>query len=101
MIKLENNQVWVSNSHPHENFKIYNIITQEWDHHDSETFYCWERINIDDFNSYIAAKKNMTLKEFMDSNKTTYPYAWCGESKRGAIVSKIKKYNMILKENAQ
>ena len=93
---LAKGQVWISEVNPHENFKIYDIIEQEWDNHPKEVFYCWERTNINEFNEFIATKKKMTVDEFLNSNKTTFPYAWCGESKKNSLVAKIKKNNMRL-----
>jgi hypothetical protein len=97
-INLEVNQTWRSESNPHESFKIYDVITQEWDHHNTETFYCWERTNLEEFNKHVAKRKNMTLDEFLNSTKSTHPFAWCGESQRSVLVNKIKKCNMSLDE---
>jgi hypothetical protein len=96
MIKLENNQIWRSETCPHEEFKIYDVIIQEWDHHPTEIFYCWERVNLEEFNKYVAERKNMTIEEFCQSNKSTHPFAWAGESQRNVLVNKIKKCNMYL-----
>lgn len=93
-MNLEKNQEWISNTHPHENFKIYDLIIQEWDHHPTQTFYCWERTDLDAFNEFVAKKKGMTADEFDKSNKSTYPYAWTGESQKGYLMNKIKKFNM-------
>jgi hypothetical protein len=95
-IKLEIGQKWISKTHPHEDFKIYDIIIQEWDNHPTEIFYCWERINFDAFIQFVADKKGMTVDEFQKSNKNTYPYAWAGESKKSYLKDKIKKINMQL-----
>ncbi|PKR82890.1 hypothetical protein [Heyndrickxia camelliae] len=98
MIKLEKGQIWRSKLHPHEDFKIYDVIVQEWDHHLTETFYCWERLNHEAFVKMVADRKRMTLDEFIKSTKTTHPFAWCGESQRNVLMNKIKKCEMELSE---
>ncbi|MDT0160425.1 hypothetical protein [Bacillus sp. AG4(2022)] len=95
-MELKVGQTWVSGSHPHNDFKIYDIIVQEWDHHPTETLYCWKRVNLDSFNEFVAAKKGMSAEEFRNTNKNTYPYAWCGESKKGSLLKKIREGSMRL-----
>lgn len=95
-MELEVGQIWISEDSPHENFEIYDVIEQEWDNHPKEVFYCWKRTNIKEFNEFVAIKKGMSLEDFEKSTKTTFPYAWCGESKKSSISAKIKKNNMRL-----
>jgi hypothetical protein len=96
IIKLEIGQTWTSKTHPHENFKIYDIIIQEWDNAPTDTYYCWERLNNKEFLQFVADQKCMKLEEFLESNKNTFPYSWAGESKKSYLAYKIKKFNMEL-----
>jgi hypothetical protein len=95
-INLEVGQKWISDTHPHEDFEIYDVIVQEWDNHPTEVFYCWKRINEEAFKKYVEFKKGMTIEELYAIGKNYYPYAWYGETKRSNIIRKIKKYNMKL-----
>jgi hypothetical protein len=99
MNNLEIGQTWISENDPHESFKIYDIIIQEWDNHPTNVLYCWQRINHTLFIKFVAAKKGITVTEFEESNKNTYPYAFAGESKKSNLVNKIKKFNMELINN--
>ena len=99
-MKLEIGQNWISKEFPHENFKIYDGIidtccdgikdyTLEFNKQpEASKIFFWERTNLDEFNKFLVSKN---IK-----GDNTYPYANCGESKKGSLVSKIKKYNMKL-----
>jgi hypothetical protein len=97
-IKLEVGQKWVSDTHPHEDFEIYDIIYYPDEDDPTEIYYCWKRINEKAFNKYVELKKGMTIEELYAKGKNYYPYAWYGETQRNNIIRKIKKYNMKLAE---
>lgn len=96
-MKIELYQTWLSESHPHESFVIYDGINVETgiDHGTNDfnelpekaKIYCWKRYDKFAFDDFIKSKKG----EDYDS---TYPYAWAGECKKQGIVNKIKKFNM-------
>lgn len=100
-MKIQIGQTWVSEDSPHENFKIYDgIIDTCVDAFEDESLpfdeqpettkiFFWERINTEEFNNFVASKKG-------DDYKSSYPYAWAGESKKQYILNKIKKFNMKL-----
>lgn len=100
-MKLEIGKVWISDINPHENFKIYDgIVDTCVDAFEDETIpfneqpesvkiFFWERVNREAFSKFIEEKKGRY-------SETTYPYAWCGESKKSSLVAKIKKNNMRL-----
>jgi hypothetical protein len=99
-MKLEIGQVWISESNPHESFKIYDGIIDTCadafrdeslpfsEQPETAKIFFWERVDREAFLKFVKEKKG-------DSD-STYPYAWCGESKKGYLMSKIKKYNMKL-----
>lgn len=100
-MKLEIGQTWVSDEYPHENFKIYDGVIDTTcesvkdftlpfeEQPDGSKIFFWERINGVVFMRFVAEKKG-------ENAESTYPYAWCGEVKKGVLQSKIKKYNMKL-----
>jgi hypothetical protein len=106
-MKIEIGQKWISETHPHENLEIYDgekdlieISDMEIDYAfdipfndlpEKAKIYFWQRTNKEAFDKFIVKKKG-------NSYDTTYPYAWAGESKKSAITSKIKKYNMKLNQ---
>ncbi|MEM5009304.1 hypothetical protein WKH57_01155 [Niallia taxi] len=99
--KLEIGQTWISEDHPHESFMIYDgIIDTCVDSFEDESLpfneqpettkiFFWERINRQAFFNFVEGKKGVNYD-------TTYPYSWCGETKKQTIVNKIKKYGMKL-----
>ncbi len=100
-LQLEIGQVWISESSPHENFKIYDGIVDTCvdafedesvpfnDQPESTKIFFWERLDRQSFLKFVEEKKG-------ENSDSTYPYAWCGESKKASLVSKIKKHNMKL-----
>lgn len=100
-MRLEIGQVWVSDSNPHESFKIYDGIVDTCvdafedesipfnEQPESTKIFFWERTDRKAFLRFVEAKKGKKVD-------STYPYAWCGESKKGVMVAKIKKNNMKL-----
>ncbi len=82
-MKIEINQIWISENHPHENFKIYDIIN------DISLIYCWKRIDDQSFENFIASVKGKNYKN-------TFPYSLYGECRINGIKQKIKKYDMKL-----
>ncbi|STO12782.1 Uncharacterised protein [[Flavobacterium] thermophilum] len=97
-INLEVGQKWVSDTHPHEDFEIYEIIHYPDEEYPTEIYYCWKRINEKAFDEFIKQKKGKYPDELIEAGKNTYPYAWCGEAQKSNIINKIKKYNMKLSE---
>ena len=111
-MKLEIGQTWISESHPHESFKIYSGIEDSFVLSDMEIYeplefnelpekakiFFWERVDIEAFNKFVADKKGLSYEDFMESNKNTYPYAWAGESKKPVLTKKIKQDNMKLSQ---
>lgn len=106
-MKLKVGQRWISITNPHEDFEIYDGVEdsivlsdleKEYDLNDFENLpesakvFFWRRINDEAFDDFVKSKKG-------DNYESTYPYTWCGESKKTVLVSKIKKYNMKLKES--
>lgn len=101
-MKLEVNQIWISDTHPHESFKIYagEINTcAEVDVKYGEPFenqpegakiYFWERYDDKAYTEFLLDKLGRTYN--------TYPYAFGGACGKSSLVSKIKKYNMKLLE---
>ncbi len=99
-MKLEIGQKWISEQFPHENFEIYDgcidtCVDAIKDHTlefnlqpETSKIFFWKRTNLDEFYNYLAGKG---IK-----GDNTFPYAWCGESKKSSLVSKIRKYNMRL-----
>lgn len=100
-MKLEIGQVWISESSPHENFKIYDgIVDTCADSFEDESIpfdkqpetakiFFWERLDRKAFLNFVEDKKGKKAD-------STYPYAWCGESKKNSLVAKIKKHQMKL-----
>lgn len=102
-MKLELHQTWLSESHPYESFVIYDGIADSFVLSDMEIYddpefeelpetakiFFWKRYDKWAFHDFIVSKKG-------NDYDTTYPYASCGESKKAALVKKIKKYNMHL-----
>ncbi|WP_079709805.1 hypothetical protein [Paraliobacillus ryukyuensis] len=101
-LELKIGQEWISDDNPHESFKIYDGIidtcvdafkdeTLSFDEQPESTkIFFWERINREAFNDFIDKVKGK-------DSENTYPYAWCGESRKATIVNKIKNNNMILR----
>ena len=100
-MKLEIGQVWVSESNPHESFKIYDgCVDTCVDAFEDESIpfdkqpetvkvFFWERLDREAFFKFVDEKKGK-------NRESTYPYAWCGESKKSSLVAKIKKNDMKL-----
>lgn len=101
---LEIGQIWISESHPYESFKIYDGVGDgnvvDFYVHDflftelpeKAKIYFWKRVDQKAFEEFITEKKG-------ENYDSTYPWAWCGESKKNILVNKIRKYNMVLKED--
>ena len=102
-MKLCIGQKYISKTHPHEDFEIYNGVDDSFVMSDMELYgeyefdelpetakiFFWKRINLEAFDKFVASKKG-------EDYDTTFPYANCGECKKGTLVNKIKKYNMKL-----
>lgn len=102
-MKLTIGQVWISKTHPHESFKIYDgkLVDSEVNFKnkieefnklpESSKIYLWERT---DFKSYL----DYSEKSMGDKLTGTLPYAWASECKRETLMRKIRKFNMQLGE---
>jgi hypothetical protein len=102
-MELEIGQKWESETHPHENFEIYDrsvdsyvlsdmgisVVNTFDELPETAKLFFWQRTNKEEFDQFLISKKG---KEY----DTTYPYAWAGESKKKTIMNKINKYNMKL-----
>lgn len=100
-MKLEIGQIWKSEKHPEQDFKIYDgIVDTCVDAFEDESIpfdkqpetvkiFFWERANIKAFNRFIDEKLGKKAVN-------TYPYAWNGESKKQALIKKIRDYEMEL-----
>lgn len=100
-MELRIGQVWVSEKYPWQDFKIYDGVVDTCvdafqdesipfgEQPETAKIFLWRRINDDAFDNFIRKLKGA-------ETETTHPYAWCGESKKASIVSKIKKYKMKL-----
>lgn len=107
IINITKGQKWTSKTHPQEDFIIYDWISKSGEMGDEEVskakeedrIYFWMRTNEDAFEQSVKEKKGYSVKELIVQGKNTYPYAWCGETGRSALVNKIKKYNMKLMDN--
>jgi hypothetical protein len=100
-MKLKIGQTWISEESPHESFKIYDGIVDTCvdafkdetipfnEQPESAKIFFWERLDRKAFLEFVKSKKS-------ENSESTYPYAWCGESKKNAIVSKIKNHKMRL-----
>lgn len=104
-MKLLIGQEWMSESHPHENFKVtggvIDTCSDQYDHDkhfelpfvlnlESTKIFFWERTDAESFNAFLYEK--------IGDKDSTYPYAWNGECKKPALVRRIKKYNMKLNQ---
>lgn len=99
-MKLKIGQTWLSDSHPHESFKIYDgIVDTCVDAFEDESIpfdeqpetvkvFFWERVDFDSFISFVEKKTG--------NIESTYPYAWSSECKKSSLIRKIRKYNMYL-----
>ena len=101
-LELKIGQHWVSESHPRENFVIYDgtyDIYSEVDFDnlpENNKIYFWKRTNEPAFNEFIKEEKGKHIDELIKEGRNTFPYAWAGECKKYSLVNKIKKYNMKL-----
>lgn len=98
-MNIQIGQTWISETHPHESFKIYDGVvdtcvdafsdeTIEFDKQpESCKIFFWERCEKAMFEKFLDEKLGI-------GRDSSYPYAWCGESKKSSIVKKIRKYNM-------
>ena len=105
-MKLKIGQTWISKTHPHEDFEIYDGVDDSFVMSDMELYgeyefdelpetakiFFWKRVNDDAFHEFIVSKKG-------ENYDSAFPYANCGECKKGTLVNKIKKYNMKLVSN--
>ncbi len=98
-MKLTIGQVWISETHPHESFKIYDgkLVdskhsfkrkVKEFDEQpESIKIYMWERADRESYLSYSE-------KAMGDKLSGTLPYAWASECKRETLMRKIRKFDM-------
>lgn len=101
-MKIEIGQKWVSEKHPWQDFEIYDGVVDTCvdafkdesipfdEQPETAKIFFWRRNNDSAFEGFIRKVKG-------EDAETTHPYAWYGEGKKTAIVSKIKKYKMRLK----
>ncbi|WP_342532720.1 hypothetical protein MHB40_14760 [Lysinibacillus sp. FSL K6-0057] len=101
-MRLKLGQIWISESHPHESFMIYSgeIDTctdseikydESFDNqYECNKIFFWDRYDTDAYIDFLTHKLGRTID--------TYPYASCGECKKGSLVRKIRKYNMKLSD---
>ncbi|MFV4887439.1 hypothetical protein RY279_18525 [Bacillus velezensis] len=102
-MKLEIGQEWVSEKHPHENFRIYGGVVDTCadsfkdesirfdEQPEGAKIFFWERADYASFDKYVESKLGR-------NRESTYPFARCGETKKSGLVAKIKKFNMVVKE---
>ncbi|MCY8922166.1 hypothetical protein [Bacillus atrophaeus] len=105
-MELKIGQEWISEKHPHENFKIYGGIVDTCvdsfkdesipfdEQPEGAKIFFWERTDNVSFNKYVESR--------LGSNRdSTHPFARCGESKKSGLIAKIKKFNMTVKEEGE
>ncbi|PSA89279.1 hypothetical protein C6370_20115 [Bacillus atrophaeus] len=102
-MELKIGQEWISEKHPHENFKIYGGIVDTCvdlfndesvpfdEQPEGAKIFFWERTDYASFDKYVESK----LGRNRDS---THPFARCGETKKSGLIAKIRKFNMTVKE---
>jgi hypothetical protein len=100
-MELKIGQTWVSEESPHESFRIYDGFVDSTcdsikdfnlpfdEQPESSKIFFWERLDRKIFLDFVKEKKG-------ENFESTYPYAWCGESKKNTLVAKIKKHKMKL-----
>lgn len=100
-MKLGIGQIWNSKKHPEQDFKIYDgTIDACMDAFQDESIpfdeqpettkiFFWERTNEKAFDKFVEEKLGR-------NPSTTYPYAWCGESKKQSLVKRIRDFEMAL-----
>lgn len=99
-MKLEINQVWVSQTHPHESFRIHGGMVDTCadafkdesipfsEQPETAKIFFWERVDREEFIKYVDKKNG-------ENAESTHPYAWCGASKKYSLTAKIRKFNMV------
>lgn len=77
----------------------YSRAAQSADHFNQLSFVCWHRINDVEFDMYICKSKGYNYRPDkngrMDfSDKTIYPFSFCGELKPKSMDTYIRKYEL-------
>lgn len=97
-MKIEENQIWVSDSEPHKSIKIIDIGTM-FDETDEGMYCIWNVYDEKVWDKFVLEKKFKgvgTVEDHIKNGKNTFPYIFNGECSIKSMKQRIRKNKLKL-----